>query len=391
MMTPSSLPSALYFFSLTLSITVGMTSCTDIYLLDSTISLQSGDLDAERLHFERTHTIDEALVDTLDEATQAFSAETDSALSIDHAPTELNDDSGRPTSGNTPEHHHNAESESIRAVNVRWAAESEDYAPLGDEGEETEATDDPGEMDEGYDGHTLGDLSAADLTPPQAPWLLSIDGATDTLRKINTATGAGEVVCELDGTGSYPSLTFGRDGTLFAARGGNALDIIDPCTCEVTQLGAMSGFGGVNGITTDQGVGLFGVSSGSDVLLDIETTTGASDVIGELGEDFGASGSTWSDQDEVLYAINSNDDALYQVDPETGEAEYVADLDLPFGSVGIELHPEDEVIYACSNAADLLSVDKLTGEVTIIGHMGHVGGCSNLAAPYVPVPCIDTL
>jgi hypothetical protein len=374
---------------------LGLGACTDVYpIYGNALDLHSRRaLDDFTVHAESAQpdfTQDKDLEENLGAPDEPIfgvphGAETGQ---LDEEPGEFNDASTPPEAlDDSLETSHDAAAEQIGAVNVAYAEATEDDTTFGDEAawlSEEEIDDE--ETEEAFEA-----FSESHLTPIQAPWLLSVDNPERVLLKIDTSSGQSEVVCTFDQAVSYPSLTFGRDGTLFASRGGSALDIVDPCTCEIIELGEMSGHTGVNGITTDQGVGLFGVSSGSDVLLDIETTSGAGDVVGELGEDFGASGSTWSDDDEVLYAINSNDDGLYTVDPETGEATFVAALDLPFGSVGIELHPENEVIYACTNGADLRSVDKLTGEVTVIGPMGHVGGCSNLAAPYVPIACIDAL
>jgi hypothetical protein len=61
------------------------------------------------------------------------------------------------------------------------------------------------------------------------------------------------------------------------------------------------------------------------------------------------------------------------------------------GTVGIEMHPDNGVLYACSDPAHLLSIDLVTGEVTDIGDMGQNTACNNLAAPWAPVPCLDSL
>ena len=55
-------------------------------------------------------------------------------------------------------------------------------------------------------------------------------------------------------------------------------------------------------------------------------------------------------------------------------------------------HPKTGEIYACSNPAELLLVSEKTGEVTVVGPMNlenKAAHCDNLAAPWVPVPCVD--
>lgn len=174
-----------------------------------------------------------------------------------------------------------------------------------------------------------------------------------------------------------------------ASRKGAALDQIDPCTCAVTPIGIYGAATGVNGITSNHANGLFGISAGLESLISINPSTGAATAIGKLGVQFGANGATWSDAIQALYAINGSDDTLYVVDPKTGVASYQAKLSKNFTSVGVERHPGNGQIYACSDDANLLKVDPLTGNVSIIGNLGETGGCTNLAAPWGPLKCID--
>ena len=239
------------------------------------------------------------------------------------------------------------------------------------------------------DTDALSDAPDGEPMPPKPLYLLSINNTTDTLEKIDVQTGMGTDLCELDIAIGYPSLTFSRDNVLFASRGGTALDVIDPCTCEVTPVASYGGYSGVNGITSDQGLNLFGVASTQDAFITISTSVGLAQSVGPLGVDFGSSGATWSEDDQTVYAINSSDDVLYEITPETGVATMIAPLSLPFGTVGIEMHPDNGVLYACSSDAILLEVDTMTGEVTEIGHTGQEGSCSNLAAPWKVVPCLE--
>jgi hypothetical protein len=62
---------------------------------------------------------------------------------------------------------------------------------------------------------------------------------------------------------------------------------------------------------------------------------------------------------------------------------------LPFFTVGIEMHPSNGIIYACTDYAMLLAVDPVTGLVTEIGQMDQALSCTNLAAPWLPIPCLD--
>ena len=274
-------------------------------------------------------------------------------------------------------------------VEVDAEGEGPDVNDTQGSGDASNEADAGGEISSDTDEDAIEDI--AEPEAPKVPWLLSIDNGSDMLQKINTETGETTDVCQLNISSSYPSLTFSRDNKLFASRGGTALDIIDPCTCSVTAIGSYGGFSGVNGITSDQGIELFGVAVTQDDLIAISTSIGLATSVGDLGLNFGATGATWSDEDDTLYSIDASSDALYTIDPDTGVASYIAPVDMDFGTVGIELHPDNGVIYACSSAANLLSVDKFTGQVTVIGPMNQQEACTNLAAPYLPVACLEDL
>lgn len=233
------------------------------------------------------------------------------------------------------------------------------------------------------------DTSEPDLPPPPAdPYLLSIDNSSHTLQKVNVTTGATTDVCQLNTTQTYPSLTFSRFNGLYGSRDGSQLDRIDPCTCSISPIGSYGAYSGIYGITADKADNLFGVATVQDWLVSISTDSGVGTGIGALGYNFTTSGGTWSDADGTLYAINGGTDGLYTVDPILGTATLLSTLNYDFGTVGIELHPANGVIYACSTAGHLLAVDP-NGQVTDIGDMGQGGSCTNLAAPWLEVPCLD--
>ena len=265
-------------------------------------------------------------------------------------------------------------------------------AGMGDVGPVTEVQDSEGAVEEVMDTGSEDAAPSEDVeVAPKPLYLLSVNNSQKTLEKIDIETGAGIDVCQLPPTSNYPSLTFSRDNILFGSRQGQYLDAIDPCTCEVTSVGSYNGFTGVNGITSDFGLNLFGVSHIQDVLITINSQSGAGTSVGPLGVNFGYTGATWSDEEQVIYAIDASSDGLFKISPESGEATFVAPLSLPMGTVGIEMHPDNGVLYACSDAAHLLSVDLITGEVTDIGDMGQNTACNNLAAPWKEVPCLDEL
>ncbi|MGB0588654.1 MAG: hypothetical protein ACPGU1_03145 [Myxococcota bacterium] len=233
----------------------------------------------------------------------------------------------------------------------------------------------------------------SDATEPSGAglYLVSVDYYGTDLLKIDAETGDTTPICTLEYS-TYPSLTFSRENVLYASRGGSSLDIIDPCTCEITSVGSYEGYSGVNGITSDYGLNLFGVANTQDEFIAISTSEGTAESIGSLGLNFGSTGATWSEEEQAVYAIDATTDALYTIAPDTGEATLVTALDMLFGiTVGIEMHPGNGVIYACSDNANLLTVDPETGHVTDLGPMLHSGFCTNLAAPWQPVACLEEL
>jgi hypothetical protein len=210
----------------------------------------------------------------------------------------------------------------------------------------------------------------------------------DTLVKINVETGEETFLCDFGEDIAYPSITFGINGELFGSRSGQDLDIIDPCTCDRTFIGNM-GYTSINGITANglEILRLYGIAGNVDVLLDIDNTDAVATEVGVgLGVDFGTHGSTWSNDIVGLYAINGTDDKLYQINVVTGVATETATLDVNMGTVGIEWHPANGILYTCT-ADHLYEVDTETGTTTEIGAMNHP--CTNLAAPWTPVACVD--
>jgi hypothetical protein len=225
--------------------------------------------------------------------------------------------------------------------------------------------------------------------PPKPLWLLSIDNAAKMLQVVNVETGKASDLCPLNAMDAYPSLTFSRLNGLYASRGGYTLDRIDPCTCEIKAIGGFGGPTGVYGITADPGDSLFGVATTQDTAINIEVSLGMATTLGPLGVNFTTSGATWSQDDKKIYAINGGDDNLYTIDLKTGVATMLTKLNYNFGSVGIEVHPANNKIYACSTSGDLLEVNPASGDVTVIGSMEQSGSCTNLAAPWLEVDCID--
>ncbi len=86
------------------------------------------------------------------------------------------------------------------------------------------------------------DITAVDSSANAPLWLLSIDNggllSDKWLQMVDIKTGKASNLCKLDTKDAYPSLTFSRDGILFASNNTqDRLDMIDPCTCKITPVG----------------------------------------------------------------------------------------------------------------------------------------------------------
>ena len=241
---------------------------------------------------------------------------------------------------------------------------------------------------------TTGQDTDTEMAPPEGLWLIMIEDTSSPTRlyKIDLLDGHSTLLCSLDTSNDYNTSTFGRDGTLYAANANTKnLEAIDPCTCARTVIGPTK-VDALPGITTDQELGLYGLETTVDQFMTIDTQTGNATPVGPLGINWGTGGLTWSDDLKDAFAINGTDDRLYTIDHVTGKASFLVQTNYNFGSVGIEWHPKTHEIFACSNPAELLRVEQKDGSVTAVGPMlleNKQAHCDNLAAPWIPIACVE--
>ncbi len=214
--------------------------------------------------------------------------------------------------------------------------------------------------------------------------LLRIVGTT--LLSIDPIDASTQEVCDrIIGLGgeSTQSLAFTRDGRLFATYGAAILYEIDPCACEASLVGAYADHG-VTGIFPDRDEGLWGVTSDTDVFVQVDPDTAATRLIGSLGRDVTNLGATWSERDDTVWVLlGSGSGELYTADPATGTLTFRGGVGMYLSSVGFEYHPGTDRLYACSADGVLLTIDRETGVPTVIGDTGYPA-CDNLGAPTVP-------
>ena len=275
---------------------------------------------------------------------------------------------------------------------------------------ESDAEGTPGDLDsagpaevgdEGSSGPLL-DVGALDTGPSTTDgeayvdWLLnSEEGA---LWHISRVDAKPTQLCELfhPTTGesiSFSSMTFTRDDRLFGSGADELYEVLLP-ECDVEFVGAFgTGVTGVNGISPDEGYGLFAVDSDTDSLYRVDPDTAVATLVGYAGYDIGFGGATWVETEQELMAIDANNDSLYEVDTQTGVYSLVAPLTETFGLVGFEHHPHGGQLYGCTNnnGSTLRGVYEiaLDGTMTFIGDPGF--SCNDLAAPWAnpPLPIPD--
>lgn len=232
------------------------------------------------------------------------------------------------------------------------------------------------------------------------PYMLSIDTRVSPSRllKINLATGAGTLVCELPppfDTYGYNSIAFDTEGQLIMSNYTNySIDRMDPCTCTVSEVGN-TGFTNIPGLVVDGDGTIYGIEMNSSTLLKIDPESGEGTSIGSLGISLRSTGLAWDQHHDLegydLYAISGNDNSLYVINSQTGLATLVSEITgVKFSGVGVEIHQTTGELYGCTTDAILYQLNKETGVAIAIGSgMGHSSDCNNLAAPLGPIPCLD--
>jgi hypothetical protein len=287
-------------------------------------------------------------------------------------------------------------------------SESTSSESSGSESSGSESTSSESSTDTSGETTSETDTTTTDSGGDELPlWLLSVDepgGNVHALVRISLAPGeegVTTVICpdlalppSLPANSAFTSLTFNANVLYGSAQdnaNGDTLVIIDPCVCEVSEVGKY-GFTLVNGITSNAAQVMFGLSAQSDVIIDIDPQTATGSQVAALGVNWGSHGLSWSDEQlNVLYGINASTDRLHTFDGTDASELGSILLDADFSSVGLELHPGLATLYACGIAGqgtDLFSIDVDTGTVTQVAATGLVAGCDNLGAPFGPVECI---
>lgn len=238
-----------------------------------------------------------------------------------------------------------------------------------------------------------------DLQPQQRRWLVTVDTNAYQVYAVDVQAGQSQVLCSLPNDGArYTSAAFGTDHRMmvtYKVDGSRDADIrlaeLDPCTCERRPIGRYVAQDAVAGLVFTNDGRLHGLRHGTDELVAIDPQTGTTTTVGPLGVDVHTNGASLSDVSGQLTVLDGRADRLYRVDTTTGQASLAASMSMDFGSVGLELEPTTGRLYACTDDAVLYEIDQTQGRASAVGTIDMPGNCGSLAAPTVPIACIDGL
>lgn len=214
-------------------------------------------------------------------------------------------------------------------------------------------------------------LSVAALATPGVAQDVVGVGWSGDVYEIDLATGNSSVL-GYSGYSKLNAMAKAPDGTMYAMSDGDLLSI-DPVTGLATYV-ATTSLNSVRGLAFDSSGTLFAAENPNataideDILYTIDVGTGATNYIGATGF-YGIQGMSFSGN--VLYAFDIGNgsgfgDGLITIDPATAVA---TDVNAAVGGSGSEaqcLFSDHSGNLYCANA-ELFSVDKTTGVVTLIG------------------------
>ncbi len=128
----------------------------------------------------------------------------------------------------------------------------------------------------------------------------------------------------------------------------------------------------LNGLAFDVNTGtLYGVDVATNSLVAINESTGQLTILGSTGVNFpNTAGLAYDPVDNVLYATSNGAAAnLYTIDPLTGRATPIGPLG--FNIPGLAFDPNTETLYGVSGQTDsLYTISASTGESVLVGPLG---------------------
>ena len=159
-----------------------------------------------------------------------------------------------------------------------------------------------------------------------------------------------------------------NDGLSVVHDSGGFLHTLDPCTGQLTLLGA-TGTGDMGGISFAGTGTLFGVNQSSDQLMNLDPFTGLATAVGPLGVDLSACGIAYDCATDTLYGADTSG-LVFQVDTTTGLLHSFVMSSVPFSGVGLEFDNASGLLLASTGRDNTLwTIDPTTGSSTRIGSL----------------------
>ncbi len=226
---------------------------------------------------------------------------------------------------------------------------------------------------------------------PQPSFVLyGVDGgdeSSSTLYQIDPATGQTKRIGDIPFE-PITDIAFTPDGNLYAIEevdegfgGTSELLQVDPLTGFTTDIGNF-GFDLAVSLVSDTDGTLYAATKDSQFLR-VDRASGKATLVGSFGAGYESSGDLAFDSSGVLYAsiVGSSSDLLITVDKSTGAANIVGDIG--YSQVfGLAFLPDGRLIGVANGddaSPTLIQIDKGTGQAQAIADLTGINGLNGLA------------
>jgi len=120
---------------------------------------------------------------------------------------------------------------------------------------------------------------------------------------------------------------------------------------------------------------MYAIDEGTDSLYSIDTSTGASSLIGPAGEDFSFSGLAWDSWSQIMYVsdvtMNGPDWGLGRIDIQTGATTVIGSHVTTSNIWGLAFDCIDNALYGADGGNQCLAtINRGTGEASCVGSYG---------------------
>lgn len=235
-------------------------------------------------------------------------------------------------------------------------------------------------------------LALAVTAGPASAALFGLSSNTNSLYSIDAGTGAATLIGATGFNVSLTGLSF-ADGVLYGTDifnlpGGLYMATIDTTTGAATGFSDQDGSINWHGLASMESGPLYTIDIDDNNILKSITTGGVVTSIGS-GAGIDGRGMAYDDGNGILYATGGS--SLYTVDTTTGTSSLIGNMGLNTSYFGLAFDEINGILYG--NGADansLYRIDVTTGAATLIGANG-VSDIDGLAwiemdVPRIPVP-----